>query len=257
MKLRELLSEIKKVQVEAGTSDVFICGGTPRDKVLGRLSKLSDLDLTTGDKTVDYLSQKFYSYFNKKYSITRKIMSDGHSSVYVGNLKVDFSSNFNAPNIETFLKQKGINNPTDMQKEIYSRDFTCNALLMPFDFSDIIDVTKRGLYDIKNKKIVTCLSPDVTLVTNKNRVARAIYLSCKLQFDLDTKIIDYVRSNPNSIKISSNQSLIEKLNSAFVSDPERASYLLTKMGLWNYIPITESIRPYYLKNIKEVSSVTK
>ena len=255
MKLSYLLSEMSKVHKEIGTSEPYICGGTPRDKILGSLKKIYDLDITTGDKTVDYLSQKFYNKFSNKLNIHRKIMSDGHSSIFFGNLKIDFSSNFNNPDINSLLSKQGINNPTEMEKEIFSRDFTCNALLIPLDLSKVIDITNHGLKDIKEKKIRTCLAPEITLINNKNRVVRSIYLSCKLGFDIDQSIINFVSKNPKTIKISSSRTLAEKINESFKIDADKASYLLTKMGLWNYIPISDVIYPYYIKKVK--SNVTK
>ena len=70
------------------------------------------------------------NFLNKKYNITRKVMDDGHSSIFLGNLKIDFSSNFIVGNIDELLNNIGISNPTNMQREIFSRDFTCNSLLM-------------------------------------------------------------------------------------------------------------------------------
>lgn len=255
MKLRELLSEIKSVQMDIGCSEPYICGGLPRDKFLNKISLVSDLDITTGDKTVDYLAEELYKKLSKKYKIVRKIMNDGHSSIYLGGFKVDFSSNFNCPNIDKILESNGIINPTEMQKEIFSRDFTCNTLLLPLTLDKFIDITNLGFNALNNKVIKTCLAPEITLITNKNRVVRAIYLACKLDFDIDPSIIEFVRNNPNSIKISSTKSLVEKLNESFTFNPTKASYFLTKMGLWNYIPITEKVYPYYLQHIKEGENV--
>jgi hypothetical protein len=75
-------------------------------------------------------------------------------------------------------------------------------------------------------------------------------LAAKLDFDVDETIIDFVRKNPESVKISTEKSLNEKLNEAFARDADKASHLITRMGLWNHIPITESVYPYYLKAIK-------
>src|SRR4030042_3921997 len=138
MKLRELLQKLIEVQNRIGASKPYICGGTPRDKFMGRLDNISDLDITTGDKTVDYLSQEFEIELRKQYNITRKAMPDGHSTIFVGNLKMDFSSNFNLPGIEDILSQKGITNPSEMQKEMYSRDFTCNSLLLDTSLKKIM-----------------------------------------------------------------------------------------------------------------------
>lgn len=250
MKLRELLQELRRVQTAIGASPPYICGGTPRDKYMGKLENIADIDITTGDKTVDYLSQEFYIEFRKKYNVTRKSMEDGHSTIFIGSLKVDFSSNFIVPNIDQHLAKLGITNPTSLQREMFSRDFTCNSLLLTTDLKQLLDPTKRGFKDIKEKKIRTCLAPEITLTTNKNRVARAIYLACKLDFDLDESIIEFVKKNPDTAKISTEKSMNDKLNEAFSRNPEKAAALITQMNLWSHIPITEKIYPYYMKQVK-------
>lgn len=246
-----------EVQKKIGTSEPYICGGTPRDRYLGHLENISDIDITTGDKSVDYLSQEFSQELRKQYNVTRKTMDDGHSTLFIGNLKVDFSSNFNVPNIDNILKPLGISKPTEMQKEMYSRDFTCNALLLSLDLKNVIDPTHKGFKDIKDKMIRTCLSPEVTLTSNRNRVVRAIYLASKLDFDIDPAIINFVAQNPQTIKISSEKSLVEKLNEAFKRDADKASHFLTKMNLWSYIPITEAAYPYYMQQVKGKTNVPK
>ena len=248
MKLRELLNIMQQTAIKIGTTTPMICGGTPRDKYMKRLENISDIDITTGDKTIDYLSQEIELELRKQYNVTRKSMSDGHSTIFIGNIKIDFSSNYNVPNIESFLLEKNIKNPTSMQKEMYSRDFTCNTLLMSSDLKNILDPIKSGFDDINNKIIKTCLDPNITLTSNRNRVVRAIYLACKLDFDLDEKIIEFVSKYPETIKVSTEKSLAEKLNEAFDKDADKASYLLTKMNLWKFIPVSKKIYPYYIKN---------
>ena len=247
MKLRELLQQLKKTQEEIGASAPYICGGTPRDKHMGKLQNIADMDITTGDKTVDYLSQEYAIKLRRKYNVTRKTMEDGHSTIFIGNLKMDFSSNFIVHNIDDILRKMGIENPSNIQREMYSRDFTCNSLLMTLDLSKIIDPLKRGFQDIAEHKIRTCLAPEITLTSNRNRVIRAIYLACKLGFDIDDSIVDYVSKNPQTVKISTAKSMNEKLTDAFSRDPDKANYFVTKMNLWEQIPIVELAQPYYQK----------
>jgi tRNA nucleotidyltransferase/poly(A) polymerase len=247
MKLRELLQQLDKIRKQINVAKVFICGGAPRDKFMGHLENLSDLDLTNGEKTIDYLSQEFAIKIRQKYNIQRKTSEDGHSTIFIGNLKMDFSSNFLVPNIKIILAKRGLNNPSPLTQEVFSRDFTCNALLMDLDFKKIFDPTKRGMPDIKDKTIRTCLSPEITLTSNRNRVIRAVYLACKLGFDIDPSIISYVKQHPETVKISTQKAMSDKLNEAFRRDGDKASYLLDKMGIWNYVPVTEVMFPFYQK----------
>jgi tRNA nucleotidyltransferase (CCA-adding enzyme) len=247
MKLRQLLSTMQTVQEKIGASPCYLIGGVSRDKYLGHLENISDIDITNGDRSIEFLSQEFAHELKKKYKITRKVMADGHSTIFIGNLKIDFSSNFNVPRIENMLQKMGIPHPTPMQKEIFSRDFTCNTLLISLDLKTLIDPTERGFRDISAKKIRTCLSPKTTLTSNRNRVVRAIYLATKLDFDVDEKIIEYVRSNPSVINVSTKKVMKEKLDEAFTRDPDKASYLVGKMGLWDHIPVSAIIHPYYMR----------
>lgn len=164
-----------------------------------------------------------------------------------GNLKIDFSANFIAADIDNLLNKKGISKPTNLQKELYSRDFTCNALLMDLDLKNTIDLIKQSFKDIDNKIIKTCLEPNVTLTSSRNRVIRAIYLACKLGFDVDQGIIDFVAKYPNTVKVATSKTLEDKLNTAFEKDADKAVYLLDKMNLWNSIPITKIVYPYWNK----------
>ena len=88
MKLRELLNIMQQTAIKIGTTTPMICGGTPRDKYMKRLENISDIDITTGDKTVDYLSQEIELELRKQYNVTRKSMSDGHSTIFIGNIKL-------------------------------------------------------------------------------------------------------------------------------------------------------------------------
>lgn len=238
---------MQAVQARIGSSQPYICGGTPRDRYLNQVEKISDVDITTGDKSVQYLSQELGAELSKKYNVVTKSFDDGHSAIHLGKFKMDFSSNFMVDGIEEFLRKLGIKNPTDMQKEMFSRDFTCNALLLSLDLRQVTDPTNRGFKDMQEKKIKTCLDPSITLITNKNRVIRAVYLASKLGFDIDDSIINFVQKNPESVKISTPTALTEKLNSAFELDGDRAAYNISKMGIWNQIPITDIVQPYFMK----------
>jgi len=246
MKLHELLRDIGGIANRLGTGTPFICGGTVRDKVMNKLENISDLDITTGDSSVQYLSKELAVLLGRHYSFDQNIMPDGHVSFQLGNIKIDFSSNFTVPNIDQYLSAMKVD-LTDINREMFSRDFTCNALLMKLDLKTILDPTKQGIQDIRNKILRTCLDPSITMTTNKNRVVRAIYMAAKLNFNLDPTLSAWIKENPSSIKLSSAHSLSEKLNKAADHNPNKTASLLTELGLWGYIPITEKLQPLYLQ----------
>jgi len=249
VKLLELLKDLQDTAIKIKIAQPYLCGGVPRDKYMKRLDNIEDIDITNGSKDIDYLSTEFANKLKQKYNITRKSMSDGHSTIFIGTLKMDFSSNFIVPNIDYILQQMKIDKPSSLFKEVVSRDFTCNSLLMTTDLSKILDPLKRGFQDINERKIRTCLAPEITLTSNRNRVVRSIYLACKLGFDIDNSIIKYVATNPQVVKISTDKVMKEKLTAAFEKDGDKASYFIAKMNLWNQIPIIQSAFKYYQKHL--------
>ena len=155
--IKEVLLTIEKIAKERGHSRPFICGGVPRDKVLNNVGRIKDIDITTGDSTVHDLAKDVVGYYRNR-NPEFKIHNDGHSEMNLDGLKIDFSSNFVMPNISNILKRHGLKNPTPMQKEMYSRDFTINALIMTMDMVEIKDPIGLGLIDANQKMIRTCFS---------------------------------------------------------------------------------------------------
>lgn len=245
MKLRDLLDQMNRIAIDNGLSAPKIVGGAARDRYLNKLEEVSDLDITTGDESIEFLVKEVSIALSKDYNFKVKKSPTGYTTLTLGNLKIDFSSHFLIPNINQILAKMGIENSTPMQQELFSRDFFCNTLLLGTDLKTIVDETKQAIPDLDTKLIRTCLSPEITLTTNKNRVIRAIYLAAKLGFKIDESIINFVKKNPQLVQFASSHTLTEKLNKAIQLDIEKTAYYLDQMGLWSYIPIPEALQPYY------------
>lgn len=251
MKLSKFLNIISQIAEEKSISKVYICGGLPRDKVLNKTNDLTDIDITTGDQGIHYLAKEIAIKFRLDKS-RHLVMPDGHASLMIGGLKLDCSSNFMIPNIEQLLAKRGIEKADEMQKELYSRDFTCNALLMSMDLKQIFDPLGRGIPDIKQRIIKTCLSPEITLGYDNKRVVRILYLAAKLDFDIDPAIISWVKKNPTSFSNTKPQYLVKKLTKALEYNTDRVVKLLDEMNLWPYVPPVQALQPYMIRNTKRL-----
>lgn len=251
MQLRDILTMLVRLAADNGLTTPSVCGGVARGKAMQQLLKaapqqdVSDLDVTTGDATVHQLAKLFTMEMGKSYEVSSQQMNDGHTSVMVGNFKVDFSSNFTDPSVDAALAARGIKHPTALQREMFSRDFTCNALLLSADLKKLRDPTRRGIPDIQARVIRTCLAPQTTFSSNPNRIIRVIYLSAKLDFDVAPEIIQWIGENRQVVRASSDSYLTKNLNKAFAANPTRAIQLLNQTGLWELMPITDEILPFY------------
>lgn len=246
MSLKDLLSKINDVAKLNGISTPLICGGVPRDMVLKRNNDFTDIDLTTGDQGSLFLAKETAIGLKNMVS-SYLVMPDGHARLIINDLKIDFSSNFKIPNIENYLQSKNINDPSSLLMEVYSRDFTCNSLLMSMDLSKIYDLNKQGIPDIKNKIIRTCLDPEISLGFDHKRIIRAIYLAAKLNFTLDPNLEEWIKNHPNLISSASVKKnyLVKKLSKSIKYNKDITVSYLDKLGLWPYLPplskLTEDI----------------
>lgn len=253
MKLRELFNLITKIGSENGIPKIYLCGGAVRDRIVGSLDKLEDIDLTTGDWRIKNLGVEIRRELSKNFSIDAKEMNDGHLSIFLDTIKLDFSSNFIDPSVEAYLKSKGIDKPTDLQKEMFSRDFTVNSLIMDLDLKTAYDPTKMGMRDIKARVLRTCLPPEITLKSNVNRVIRVLYLASKLNFSVDPKIIKYISDNKDLFAQIDPGYLSKTFNKAITYNATKTVELMDQIGLWNTLPIPESLYPEYAKRFKKAS----
>jgi tRNA nucleotidyltransferase/poly(A) polymerase len=243
MKLSELLLAIEKIADDRGLSRPFIVGGLARDKLLKRVKDINDVDITTGDDTIHYLSRHIGNTITGP-NVTFNVMDDGHARIKIGGFKLDFSSNFIMPGIDKILAQAGINNPTEMLRELYSRDFTCNTALMDMGISKITDPTGLAIEDINDKVIKTCLNPALTLGYDNKRIVRALYLAGKLGFDVDSKTKEWIRRNPHLIANVSPDYVAKKILKGMKYNPDIVVSLIKELGLAPYLPLIPELAPH-------------
>ncbi len=235
MKLLELLSAINKIAKDNKLAKPYIVGGAPRDIVLKQPNLIKDIDITCGNDDSLTLAQKCAQ--NIEGSIVN-LFNDGHARLIYEDYKIDFSNNFKLKNIDEILsKEFKIKSPNDMEKELYSRDFTINTLLMSLNLEDFVDITKRGVADIKDKVIDTILEPEITLGNDYKRVVRAIYLAAKLDFELSERVSTFIKRYGVKIipKIKENYTK-EKIAKALEFNKEKTTKLINELGLVKVIP---------------------
>lgn len=232
--IKDALLEVKRLAKDNGLSEPYIVGGLPRDKILNRINKVEDIDITSGDESIHQLAELAAQQFK----VNPIRFPDGHYQLYVNKIKFDFSSNFNSPDAEYFLQKAGVKDPSSMLLELFSRDFTCNTLIIPLALRKIVDPTGLALDDIKKKIIRTPLPPRITLRDDPKRVVRAIYLAAKLGFTVERDIILWVLNHHDKIKEEVSVGFSKrKLADATRADIKKTMQLLSSMKLWNVVGI--------------------
>jgi poly(A) polymerase len=84
--------------------------------------------------------------------------------------------------------------PGTLEDDVMRRDFTVNTLLMEWD-GTVLDLTGRGLDDLKARRIVTPLQPEATFDEDPLRMLRAVRFATTLQFSLDASVEAAIRDH--------------------------------------------------------------
>jgi len=246
MKLSELLQTLDKTAKDYDISKPYIVGGLPRDKAFGAISSIKDIDITTGDKNSFALAMAASRIWSDAHF---RAYDDGHSSIDFKNIRLDFSNNFNLPNIEDTLKEMGINNPSDTEKEVYSRDFTINTLLQPMNLElEPFDITGKALEDVKNKVLRTPVDPELTIGYDPRRILRAVKMIMKFDLTPEPALEKALVKFRGGLAEVPTGHIKKQVNQMLDMDSKKALDLLAKYKLLPVIPLSRMMTLELAKN---------
>ena len=245
MDINELLSIIGKLAKENNLSTPFVVGGVPRDRLMRKKGRdINDLDITTGDdgsvKIGELLAKTFKDAKHRTYD-------DGHSSINIKGLRIDFSNNFQAPNIDVELKKMEVKDITPIKRELYSRDFTINTLLEDLDFSNVYDLTGEAEDDIRAGLLKCPIDPEITISTDPRRILRAIKFAVKYDFNIEDSLKNAMLSNRKKIQGLSRGFVQDRTSEIVRLDDDKGIDMLIEYKLLPLSPLTKTVYDALIK----------
>ena len=117
----------------------------------------------------------------------------------------------------------------NIEDDLKRRDFTVNAIAIDIKTLETIDIT-NGINDLKNKKIN--IIDEKNLFDDALRMVRAIRFIATLGFDIDKKIIDFVKKNRNLLENIAKERINYEIMKIFEGDfAKEAIFVLDEVGL--------------------------
>ncbi|MDR3071298.1 MAG: CCA tRNA nucleotidyltransferase [Endomicrobium sp.] len=234
--------------------EAYIVGGFVRDLLLDREPK--DLDVMVcakKDTLYEHLAGiNFSKIVANKYKLLEPVVFEkfGTSKLFIDCQEVEFIMprkeyyDSNSRNPET--------QPASLKQDALRRDFTINALFLRLDDMKILDLTSKGLIDLKNKIIRVTDPPNAEIIFRQDplRILRAIRQSLQLGFSIENETYDAMKISVPRIKIISHERVRDEINKILVEiNPSKAFMSMDEIDLLDEI-LPEITR---LKNLEQPS----
>lgn len=224
---------------------VFAVGGAVRDFIMGNDIKDIDIVVSLPDGGI-----KLAEFLHVKKFLTRPPV------VYptYGTAMFKFKK-FNQEEIECVQTRgeqyhdKDSRNPVttfaSIEEDCVRRDLTINALYMNVTTGEILDLTGKGISDIKAGICrVTNENPDIVFSDDSLRILRVIRFACRYNFDIEENTLASMMKNIDRLEIITQERITDEFNKMMMTnDPARALCLLGYTGAMKYV-VPELIETY-------------
>ena len=224
---------------------VYIAGGYVRDQIIGIDAK--DIDLVValpegGIKFAEWATKKMGNYKENSNPViypkfgTAKFTLRGIT--YKG-------ENLDGMDIEAVMTRgekytSGSRKPevvfADLAADVNRRDATINSLLKKLSTGEVLDLTGKGIDDIKNGIVRTPIDPDKTFEDDPLRILRMVRMSAKYNWKIPMDILRSIKKMAKELKTISKERIHDEVNKMILTDfPYKAFRLMQLLGIMQYV----------------------
>ena len=237
----EVYTKIKKFlgEVIAGTEwegHVYTVGGCVRDELMG--SEIKDIDLCVslpsgGIRFAEWLRDNGYTQ--------KGVTVYPNYGTAMLHLKAfpDVELEFVQTRKEKYIDHSCRNPETafgTIEDDCMRRDLTINALYSNVSTGEIVDITGKGVDDIKNHVIRTPNEPDVIYDDDPLRILRCIRFASRYGWEIEKETYDGMKRNVHRLAIITKERVKDELDKMLTClHPVMAMELLRKTGAMHYV----------------------
>ncbi len=203
----------------------YVIGGYVRDFFLKR-GEAKDIDVVAVGSGID-LALKVSELLPNKPKV-QVFKTYGTAMLRFNDVEIEFVGARKESYSEA-SRNPAVTNGT-LEDDQNRRDFTINALALSLhkdNFGDLLDPF-NGLKDLKEKRIITPLNPDITYSDDPLRMMRAIRFATQLNFKIEQNSLEAIKKNANRLGIITKERIIDELHKILLSAEPSIGFLLLK-----------------------------
>ncbi|RZK67420.1 MAG: HD domain-containing protein, partial [Pedobacter sp.] len=211
---KHLKNPVFKVLVDIATlqnTEAYVIGGYVRDIFLKRDSK--DIDIVVLGNGIEF-AEATGNILKAKVAVFKNF---GTAMLRFRDLEIEFvgarKESYRADSRKPIVENGTI------EDDQLRRDFTINALAISLNkdsYGELVDPFD-GVKDLRSGLIKTPLDPEITFSDDPLRMMRAIRFATQLNFTIDEKALQAIRTQKERIKIVSKERITDELNKIIMS----------------------------------------
>lgn len=212
--------------------NVYTVGGCCRDAIMGLDIHDVDLAVTVPDGGVRFalwLQEKGLTYgapiLYRRFSTSKlKLKAFPEHEIEVVQTRCEQYTDANSRNPEICFGT--------LKEDCDRRDLTINSLYYDVTTGELLDLTGRGVSDIKSCKIRTPMDPEDTFSDDPIRILRAIRFALRYGWKIPPRMLEAMKKNAHRIKIVRYQRISHEFEKALMGPhPEKLMQLLKETGI--------------------------
>ena len=238
---REIYEKIKRFlgQLIVGTrweGRVFTVGGCVRDELMG--SEIKDIDLCVNLPSGGI---RFAKWLHEKKQTLKGVTVYPNYGTAMLHLKAfpDVELEFVQTRKEKYIDHSCRNPETafgTIEDDCMRRDLTINALYCNVSTDEIVDITGKGVEDIKNHVIRTPNAPDVIYDDDPLRILRCVRFASRYGWEIEQDTFEGMVRNVGRLSIITKERVKDELDKMLTcKHPVMAMELLRKTGAMHYV----------------------
>lgn len=215
---------------------VYAVGGCVRDELMG--SEIKDIDLCV---SLPSGGIRFAQWLRENGQTMKGVTVYPNYGTAMLHLKAfpDVELEFVQTRKEKYIDHSCRNPETafgSIEDDCMRRDLTINALYCNVSTGEIVDITDKGVDDIRNHVIRTPAAPDLTYDDDPLRILRCIRFASRYGWDIDAETFDGMVRNVHRLAIITKERVKDELDKMLTCQhPVMAMELLRKTGAMHYV----------------------
>ena len=198
----EVIAHLRHFTQLYGIDSLFVVGGYCRAVAMGRRWETNDIDVASAyHEQALQLGGLFASEelntLPKYYQRTGTAAIEYKSNQ--GSIKVEFQgksaqSYMYNQEVKNYLHQSNVDD-VPLMNNIYGRDFTINTLIYSPTKDEMFDPLGKAVRDLKRKRIISVLPPDMLIKYNPLAILRAIRFAVTYDFFIESTLRHEMKKN--------------------------------------------------------------